>query len=256
LPEALLDVYEGYDGEALNEVDKEEEQARLFIRKGATVIRGGCAPDVDEDENSLSSNTSFRVLDITHEGLDRIWTFVDQAEVAQDQERKTNEAILTCASGNVVMVRVMHDMAKEEAMCALEEEDNTVIHSNCHYVLVGDYAKNLSAPHFGGAQPGDTYYFSPLTVFLFGLVDLAKTPNKMNCYAYAEDDWNKGSNNVASLLMRDLHSRGWLREGDPALCLTLIFDNCGGQNKNNSCSEWHLILLKRATFSNSRLSSM
>jgi hypothetical protein len=168
--------------------------------------------------------------------------------VAQDQERNTNEAILTCASGHVVMTRVMRDMTKEETMYALEDEDNNVVHSKRHYVLVGDYAQNLAAPHFGGAQPGDAHYFSPLTVFLFGLVCLATTPNRMNCYAYAEYEGNKGANNVACLLMCDLRSRGWLREGYPALCLTLIFDNCGGQNKNNTVLRMAPYLVEKGYF--------
>jgi hypothetical protein len=252
--QVLLDVDEGADEEALDEVAQEEEQARLFIGKATTVMRGGSAHDVDEDDNSLSSNSSFRVLDLTQEELDRIRTVTDQAEVAQDQERKTNEAILTCASGHVVMDRVMPDMAKEETMYALEDEYKNVVHSKRHYVLVGDYAQNLEAPHFGGAQPGDTYYFSPLTVFLFGLVDLATTPNRMNCYAYAEyedkdeDEEMKGANNVAPLLMRDLCSRGLLREGDPVLCLTLIFDNCGGQNKNNTVLRMAPYLVEKGYF--------
>jgi hypothetical protein len=55
----------------------------------------------------------------------------------------------------------------------------------------------------------------------------------MNCYTYGEDEGNKGPNNVASLLMQDLHSRGWLQDDDPSPSLTIIFDKCGGQNKNN-----------------------
>jgi hypothetical protein len=35
-------------------------------------------------------------------------------------------------------------------MYALEDEDNNVVHSKRHYVLVGEYAQNLAAPHFGG----------------------------------------------------------------------------------------------------------
>jgi hypothetical protein len=70
----------------------------------------------------------------------------------------------------------------------------------------------------------------------------------MNCYAYAEDEGKKGANNVASLFMRDLRLRGWLREGDPALCLTLIFDNCGGQNKNNTVLRMAPYLVEKGYF--------
>jgi hypothetical protein len=122
----------GADEEALNEVDKEEEQTRFFIGEGITAIRGGHGIDnqtgVDGDDDLLLSNSSFHVLDLTQEELDRIRTVMDQAEVAQDQEQKSNEAILTCASGHVGMARSVCDMAKEETMYALEDEDNSAIH--------------------------------------------------------------------------------------------------------------------------------
>jgi hypothetical protein len=38
LPEALLDIDEGNNEEALNEVDQEKEQARLFMEDGITVM--------------------------------------------------------------------------------------------------------------------------------------------------------------------------------------------------------------------------
>jgi hypothetical protein len=48
--------------------------------------------------------------------------------------------------------------------------------------------------------------------------------------------------------MRDLRSRGWLREEDPALCLTLIFDYCGGQNKNNTVLRMAPYLVEKGYF--------
>jgi hypothetical protein len=112
-----------------------------------------------------------------------------------------------------------------------------------HYVLVGDYGQNLAAPHYGVYHPGDTYYFLPLTVNLFGLVDLVTTHKKMNCYTYGEDEGKKGANNVASLLIQDLHSRGWIRDNNPSPSLTIIFDNCGGQKKTMLFLECLLTLL-------------
>jgi hypothetical protein len=43
----------------------------------------------------------------------------------------------------------------------------------------------------------------------------------------------KGRNNVASLLMQDLHEKFWLQKGSPGNSLMIAMDNCGGQNKNN-----------------------
>jgi hypothetical protein len=77
------------------------------------------------------------------------------------------------------------------------------------------------------------YYFSAVTINLFGIVDLSLAPNKRTCYAYREFTANKGGNNVASLLMKDLFDKFRLRKGTPGKKLTIAMDNCGGQNKNN-----------------------
>jgi hypothetical protein len=64
-------------------------------------------------------------------------------------------------------------------------------------------------------------------------VDLSRSPNKLDCYAYQEFMGKKGSNNVASLLMHNLHHRGMLKRYSPAERLKIIMDNCGVKNKNN-----------------------
>jgi len=61
---------------------------------------------------------------------------------------------------------------------------------------------NLKLPHFGAEQPHDIYYFSALTVNIFGLVDVTKFPTTMHAYGYLEDKGGKGGNNVASLLIK------------------------------------------------------
>jgi hypothetical protein len=45
----------------------------------------------------------------------------------------------------------------------------------CSYCLIGDYAQNLELPHFGAEQPQDIYYFSALTVNVFGLAEVTKS---------------------------------------------------------------------------------
>jgi hypothetical protein len=88
--------------------------------------------------------------------------------------------------------------------------------------------------HYGGEQPRKKYYLSALKINLFGICDLSHMPSKLNyCYTYMEFTGNKGSNNVASLLMIDLHDKQlWLWKGSPRKSLMIVMDNCGGQNKN------------------------
>jgi hypothetical protein len=116
------------------------------------------------------------------------------------------------------------------------------------FCLVADYSQNLGLPHFGEEQPGDTYYFSPLSVFVFGVVDVSYTPEKLFAYGYTEDQGLKGGNNVASLVMHALKSFGWLAEGKCGKRLSIVMDNCSGQNKNNHVLRLALLLVERKHF--------
>ncbi len=44
----------------------------------------------------------------------------------------------------------------------------------------------------------------------------------------------KGSNNVASLILKSLNDAKVFRKNEKGGELNIIFDNCSGQNKNNS----------------------
>jgi hypothetical protein len=97
-----------------------------------------------------------------------------------------------------------------------------------------DYAQNMDIPRFGEEQPADIYYFSPLTVNVFGCMDLMSKPTQMKAFGYTEAKGSKGSNNVASLIMKVLVDFGWLIQGQTGKQLSIIMDNCGSQNKNNN----------------------
>ena len=55
----------------------------------------------------------------------------------------------------------------------------------------------------------------------------------MLAFAYPEGDGQKGANNFASLLVYGLKHLGMIIEGKTGKRLTIIMDNCSGQNKNN-----------------------
>ena len=110
-----------------------------------------------------------------------------------------------------------------------------------------DYAQNLSLPNFGQEQPADIYYYSPLTVNVFGCTNLTQTPTTMTAYGYTEAEATKGSNNVSSLLLKAIKDFGWL-QGTTGKALTVVMDNCGGQNKNNNVLRLALYLVERKYF--------
>jgi len=129
------------------------------------------------------------------------------------------------------------------------KETRELPHEERSYCLVADYCQNLSIPYFGGEQPGDTYYFSPLFVYVFGMADVAKDRAELLAYGYHEGEGSKGGNNVASLLMQALKELGWLMEDRVGGRLTIVMDNCGGQNKNRMVLRLALYLVEQKYFS-------
>lgn len=121
-------------------------------------------------------------------------------------------------------------------------------------VLTIDMGQNLCLPNFEAEQPGDTYYMSPLTVLLFGVVDNATEDGKdrMNAYIWREFEGDRGANNIASCLLKDLKRRGWL-QGPNFSELTYIADNCGGQNKNKVVVRFLMWLVENRIFPRVRI---
>merc|ERR1712032_1695723 len=99
-------------------------------------------------------------------------------------------------------------------------------------VIIIDFAQNLEMPSFREDQPGETYYFTPMTVPAFGIVDCNSKDNHLYAYIYSEKEGRKGGNDVASLIMKYLKDRGYL-DGKTRMKLSIVCDNCTGQNKND-----------------------
>jgi hypothetical protein len=98
--------------------------------------------------------------------------------------------------------------------------------------IVVDYFQNMEMPFFGKDQPGETYYYTPKTINLFGIVNCNEEKEILHAYAHSEEEGGKGGNNVASLIMKHLKDRGFL-DGKKQNQLNIIMDNCPGQNKKN-----------------------
>ncbi len=93
-------------------------------------------------------------------------------------------------------------------LCYILYTDDFFIVAGHTFCLVAVYSQNLGLPHFGGEQPGDSYYFSPLSVFIFSIINSSCSPDKLCAYWYTEDQGAKGGNNVASLLMSAMRDFG------------------------------------------------
>ena len=103
-----------------------------------------------------------------------------------------------------------------------------------HDCLVVDFCQNLALPNLVADQPGETYYFSPLGVYCFSVADVSLSDQAyLNAFVFHEGKGKKGGNTISSLLYKHLKDAG-LIDKTKGTCkeLTIIMDNCGGQNKN------------------------
>ena len=97
-------------------------------------------------------------------------------------------------------------------------------------------------PHFSSEHPGDTYYFSPLGIYVFGIVKASKELSLMQCVYYKEGAAKKRGNNVASLLYKNTQLNSVFSSDKPLKCHNLIMDNCRGQNKNKMIIKFFLMM--------------
>lgn len=60
------------------------------------------------------------------------------------------------------------------------------------------YCQNLNLPHLGEDQPGDTYYFSPISVYCFGKCNAVTS--HLTVYVDPESEGSKECNNAVSFV--------------------------------------------------------
>lgn len=95
-------------------------------------------------------------------------------------------------------------------------------------VIACDFMQNLGLPYLGFEQSGATYYYLPLTVFVFGVVNIQT--KHLHRFVYNKGKGEKGGNNIASMLYKYLQIYGML-QNDGSKLLKVVVDNCLGQNK-------------------------
>jgi hypothetical protein len=160
----------------------------------------------------------------------------------------SQEALVLQAAKHVMMAKAQRDLFNDKKQQAYDDRDKPK--EERVFTFVADYSQNMYLPNFAGAQPGETYYYSPVNGYCFGVVDASCRPSQLNAHIYLEDQGRKGGDNVASLLWKQLKLKGLIPEDNSkpttaAKELNLVFDNCGGQNKNNMVLRMLLLLVKR-----------
>ena len=132
---------------------------------------------------------------------------------------------------------------------AKEDLNGNIPFQNRRFAYCSDYCQNMDLPHFGSEQPGETYYYSPLNINCFGVTDLST--DVLDAFLYHEGEGKKGGNNVCSLLFKKLKQDGLIDLSNvygPAKQLSLVFDNCAGQNKNRMVLRFAQFLIDSKIF--------
>ena len=103
-----------------------------------------------------------------------------------DDDMEEQELILLQAGKHVTMARkqreyfnIKKQKARDDRKASVRQEDRT-------YCFVADFAQNMNIPNFSAEQPGATYYFSPMNMYPFGVVDCSTEPSVLTAHVLNE----------------------------------------------------------------------
>lgn len=206
-----------------------------------------------DDNISESSNTD---NDSTHdEGGEGSKNEVYSPSAATAAPYVEGETAIMEASEHVREAKAQRDFVarmKEEARRCAQQ---ALSPAESTFLFYFDFAQNIECPFFGQQQPGQTYYYSPLSLYLFGIVDACQETERLHAYCYHEGDGAKGGNNVVSMINRYLdmekgmpRSRMTVTGNAWGKHLVLVCDNCSGQNKNKMMIRYILYLVETKKF--------
>ena len=165
---------------------------------------------------------------------------MDAPEAAATPEEEERDQLLLVIGEHIRMYRAQRALYQQKGREAIEDVKGGVGFEDYRHTFVVDYGQNMELPVFNKEQPGVTYYYSPLTVNNLGMVNHAheyengEVKEHMYAHVYQEGVGKKGANNVASLIVKTLRRLNLLRGDTVGGELNIIFDNCAGQNKNNT----------------------
>jgi hypothetical protein len=195
------------------------------------VINGDKSDGDDGDDNNTGPPTA-----AAPSHSDNVIT-PESAVNPDDEER---ELMLLEAAVHIKMARAQRALYQAKVQLAVDSAIAGKNHSEMVYTFVVDYGQNMELPTYRREQPGVTYYYSPLSVYNLGIVNHAhlcddgRVTEHLHAHVYHEGVGKKGANNVASLIVKTLQQLNLLREDSAGGELNIIFDNCSGQNKNNT----------------------
>ena len=215
---------------------------RYLANHSSAVMCGVCNDSdemgIDVDEMDASSLEIDEREQLVLDSAERIRARV--AESASSSILEESEQLVLESAERIRMARAQQALYQQKMEDAQRDASEGKEHTETTYTYVVDFGKNMEMPIYNSQQPGCTYYYSPLSVYNLGMVDHAyeyddgTISEHMFAHVYNEGVGKKGANNVASLIVKTLHQQGRLQKDCAGGELNIFFDNCSGQNKNNT----------------------
>jgi hypothetical protein len=193
------------------------------------------AADICDECFVFANQVRYRQRLTGKEGADALKDDMEDDRIANDsvKEKESDalqaETLILNAAEHVnkqQKQRKLFKHVKDQARNQILKGTSVQIHT-----FVADYSQNMSVPNLAGEQPGKAYYLSPLSAFVFGVVDCSNKKTSLAAHTYLETDGKKGGNNVASMLWNEFTRKGLTAPGGTKE-INIVMDNCGGQNKN------------------------
>ena len=103
-----------------------------------------------------------------------------------NEDLETQEDIVLKAAKHVEMARKQRLLFNNKKREARADRLADKPHEDRSFCFVADFAQNMYVPNFSADQPGATYYYSPLNVYPFGIVDGSTEPSHLSAHVYYE----------------------------------------------------------------------
>ena len=130
----------------------------------------------------------------------------------QTEEQEKRDQMVRDANTHVKQAQAQRDYCNSLIAKAQEDTQNKEHHSESTRTIVIDFAQNCDLPSLNDEQAGEAYYFSPLKVNVFGIVDAGVEGGHLHSFVYHDGEGGKGGNNVASMIILYLKRKGWLTD--------------------------------------------
>ncbi len=156
-------------------------------------------------------------------------------------EAETREQIMLPIAWQVKSACCLHSLYG-----SLVEKDRSDAKANTHqskhsYTFVDYYGQKMEMPCFECNHQAIPFLFTCLSVYNIGVMDCAHVlsgetdpKDHMHCHVCYEGVASKRANNVVSLILKTSTDANIICENVKGGELNILFDNCSGQNKNNT----------------------